>query len=184
MSKLRTTWRKGSRWQTTQVGHREIRDIANGSRGICARLEVNLDETDAAHRAGFDVVDVAAQSEEAFITIRDVGLNLLGRHTGVERSDHNDRNLDRWKQIHWHIRDRGNSHDDGNKANHQDEKRITDRKGGHKLLGALLVIRKIVGSKLRLYLFANLKRRKPPDDDPVSWLKSRSDLLRVSAGNS
>ena len=61
--------RQRSRWQSAQVGHGQIRDVADGGVSICARLKVDLDEADAGHRAGFDVVDVAAERKEALIAI-------------------------------------------------------------------------------------------------------------------
>jgi len=50
--------------------------------------------SEAAHagsRAGFAVVDIGAQSKEAFKSVRDVGLDLFRRHAVVEGRNDNHR---------------------------------------------------------------------------------------------
>ena len=72
--------------------------------GVGSGLEVNLDNADAEQGAGFHVVDAAGQGEEALQRIGDIGFDILRRHAGVERGDHDLGQIDRREQIDRHAR--------------------------------------------------------------------------------
>ena len=77
------------------------------------------------------MLDVAAQREEALETAGDVGLDLLRRHAGVERRDHNHGNIDRREQVDRHPGQAGDADDGDDQADDDDEIGIADRKAGH-----------------------------------------------------
>jgi hypothetical protein len=73
------------------------------------------------------VVDAAAERKEALVGVGDVGFDLLRRHTGVERGDNDDGDVDLGEKIDGHARYRRCAHDQNHEAEHQDEERILDR---------------------------------------------------------
>src|SRR5580698_5130907 len=149
-----------NRWQgpgrqTAQVGHREIRNVADCCGWIGARLEINLDEADTGHGARLDVIDVAAQREEALIAVRNVGLDLLRRHARVERGNDNHWNLNWRKEIDGHADNGSNAHHDDGQTDHKNEIGITDRKEGHGLFASLLWSALILDKVARSGLWSN-----------------------------
>ena len=48
-----------ARWQPPEIRHSKIRDVADRSIAVGARLEVDLDEADAGQRTRFNMVDPA-----------------------------------------------------------------------------------------------------------------------------
>ncbi len=125
--------RQRSRRQAAQLRHGKIRDRGHRGIGVGARLEVDADQAHARQRARFDVVDAAAQREEALEGIGDVGFDLFRRHAVVERGDHNDRNVDVGKKIDRHARDGRHADHRDDQANHDDEEGIANRETGHLL---------------------------------------------------
>src|SRR4029077_18212913 len=99
--------------------------------GVGSRLEVNLDQTHAGQRTGFDVIDVAPQREEALERVGDVRLDLFRRHSRVESRNHYHRNLDLRKQIHRHSNHGGHTDHRNYQANHDHEKRVLQSESRH-----------------------------------------------------
>ena len=77
------------------------------------------------------MINIAAECEETFVTVCDVGLDLLWRHARVEGRYDNDRNLNRWKEIYRHTRNCCNSDNHDDHARHENKERILDCKEGH-----------------------------------------------------
>ena len=68
--------RQRSRRQVAQVGHRQVGERGRRRVDVGARVEEDLDDAHAGQRARLDVLDVAAQREEALEAGRDVALDL------------------------------------------------------------------------------------------------------------
>ncbi len=134
--------RQRSLRQASQVGHGQVGNFTGGGIGVGTRLEVHLDQAHPGQGARFDVVDIAAQGEEAFKGIGDVGLDLLRRHAAIERGHHDHRNVDRRKKIDWHAIHRDHADHDDREAQHKNEERILDCKTRH---WRLLRIRAVAG---------------------------------------
>jgi hypothetical protein len=77
------------------------------------------------------MVDPAAKRKEPLVAVRNIRFNLLRRHSGIESRYHDYRDVNLGKEINWHIRNRGDTHDHNEQAHHQNEKGIFDRKGRH-----------------------------------------------------
>ncbi len=123
--------RQGAGGQPSQLRHRQVGNRADGRVRTGARLEIDLDQADAGQRARFDVVDAAAQREEALEGIGDVGFHFFWGHTGIKRGHDHHRNVDRGKQIYGHAC-HGHHPDHGHdQADHDDEEGILDGKARH-----------------------------------------------------
>ena len=124
--------RQRARRQALQIGQRQVGELRDIRIGVGSRLEEDLDDADAQQRARLHVVDAAGQREEALQRIGDVGLDVLGRHAGVERGDHDLRQIDGRKQIHRHARHAGDPDHRQRQADDDDEVRIANRKAWHR----------------------------------------------------
>ena len=167
--------------QPSQVSHRQVGDLADRRVRIGSRLEVNLDQADAGERSRLDVVDVAAQREEALEGVGDVAFDLLRRHAAVERGHHDDRNLDLRKQIDRHARHRGHADHDDDQAEHQNEERMLDGKTGHRPLLRSRSARCGKRFLLGLDQFARLIAAQVADDHSLAFVESAEDLDVVRA---
>ncbi len=123
--------RQGSWRKPAQVCHGEIGNVAECGVGIGAGLKINFDETDAGEGARFDVVDVAAKSEESLEGVGNVGFNLLRRHASVEGSNYDDRDVDLREQVHRHAHHGGDANHCDHQTDHDDEIRICQSKLRH-----------------------------------------------------
>src|SRR5208282_528922 len=121
-----STWR-----QTSKIGHRQVRDVAKSGIAIAPRLEVNLDQAYTRQRAGFDVVDVAAEGKKALERIGNVRLDLLRRHPCVKGRNHHHWNLDLREQIHRHPNHGRHAHDGDHQTKHDDEERVLQSESRH-----------------------------------------------------
>jgi hypothetical protein len=128
---LENDWRKRSWWKAPEVRHCKVRNITYGRIGICSRLKVDLDEADASERPGFNMIDPTSKSEEAFVTVRDVGFDLLWRHIRVKRSHYDHGNVDLRKEVDRHASNCGRTNNDDEQAHHQNEERILDCERRH-----------------------------------------------------
>ena len=70
-------------------------DACDRGVGIGARLEIDFDQAHPRQAARFDMVDAAAEGEEALETAGDVVFDLLGRHARIEGRDDHHGDLDR-----------------------------------------------------------------------------------------
>jgi len=86
--------RQCARRKSPQLCHRQIRDRGNSRISIRARLKVDSYQAHARQGSRFNVINAAAQCEEALERIRNVGFNLFWRHAVVKRSHNHNRNLD------------------------------------------------------------------------------------------
>ena len=123
--------RQRARGKAAQLRHREIGDGSHRRVRIGARLEVDLDDADAGKGARFDVLDAAAEREEAFEAAGDVGLDLLRRHAGIERGHDHHRDVHRREHVDGHAGETRHAHDRDEQADDDDEIWIADGKAGH-----------------------------------------------------
>ena len=123
--------RQGPGRQAPQLRHRQIGDGGDRRIRIGARLKVNLDHADAGERSRFDMLDAAAQREEALEAAGDVGLDLLRRHAGVEGGHHDHGNVHGREHIHRHPHQAADAHHRDDQADHHDEVRVLDGKPWH-----------------------------------------------------
>jgi hypothetical protein len=75
------------------------------------------------------MVDSTSQGEESFVTIRDVGFNLLRRHTRIKGRNDDDRDIHLRKEVYGHTghgRDADYHHEE---THHEDEEGILDGEG-------------------------------------------------------
>ena len=122
-----------ARGQAAQVGHGEIGDGAEVRVGVCAGLKVDFDEADPGQGTRLDVIHAAREREKALKGIGDIGFDLLRGHAGIEGGDHNDRDIDRRKQVDGHANERDRADDGDHQAANDDEKGVANRKTGHQL---------------------------------------------------
>ena len=122
---------QGAGGKPPQLRHGEVRDGSDGGIGVRAGLEVDFDYADAGKGAGFDVLDTAAKSEEALETAGDIGLDLFGRHAGVESGHDDDRDVHGGEHIDRHAQQAGGAKDSDEEADDDDEIRVPDREAGH-----------------------------------------------------
>ncbi len=123
--------RQRTRRQSSQIGHGEIGNRTEVGVGVSPGLEIDLDQADARQRSRFDVIDSAAQREETFERIGDVGFNLLRRHSGVERRHHHHGNVDGGKEVDGHAHQRHCADDCHHQTRDNDEERVFNGKSGH-----------------------------------------------------
>ena len=158
--------------QAAQLRHGQVGDGGDSRIGIGARLEVDLDDADAGQRARFDVLDAAAQREEAFEAAGDVGFDLLRRHAGIERRHHHHRNVHRREHVHRHARQAGDADHGDDQADHDDEVGIADGEAGHSLLlgGGVMV------GDLGLHFLARLQAGAAADHHQVAFVQAGADF--------
>ena len=99
---------------------------------ICSRLEIDLDDADAVQRAGFHVVDAAAQGEKAFEMPGNIVFDLFGRHAVVKRRHQHNRNVDGGEKIDRHLHNARNSQHAHDQAKYDDEIGIKNCELGHR----------------------------------------------------
>src|SRR5581483_6509797 len=129
--KLQNHRRQGSRRQPAQLGHGQVGNGCDVGIGVSPWLEVNLDDTHSGQRARLDVLDTRAQGEEPLEPAGDIGFDLLGGHAGIERRDHDYRDVHRWKHVHRHLNKAAHSDHPDNEADNNNEVGITNGKSGH-----------------------------------------------------
>src|SRR5262249_6643141 len=128
---LQHHWGQCPRRQPPQVGHRQVRDHGHRGVGVRAGLEVDLEQADAGQGTRLDVLDAAAEGEEALEAARDVDLDLLWWHARVEGGDDDDGDADGWEHVDGHASQAGGADDRDDQADDDDEVRIPDSKPRH-----------------------------------------------------
>ena len=124
-------WRQGPRRQSLEIGECEIGQLRHVRVRVCAGLEVYLDDAYAQQRPGLTVVHSASLREPAFQGIGDIDLDILRRHSGVERRYHHDREIYRREKV-LRRADNGEAAEDYQReAQHHDEVGIANGKARH-----------------------------------------------------
>ena len=126
--KLQNHGRQRSRRQPPQLRHRQVGDGGDGGIGIGPGLEIHLDDADARQRARLDMLNAAAQREEALEAAGDVGFDLFRRHSGIERGHHHHGDVHRRKHIHGHASQAADADHRDHQADHDDQIRGSDGK--------------------------------------------------------
>src|SRR3954452_23359840 len=116
--------REGAGRQSTKVHHSQIRNVADGSIGIYARLEEDLNQTYAGQRARFDVIDAASKRKEPFVAVGDIGFDLLRWHARVEGGNNNNRYVDLREEVDRHAKQCCYAHHNDDETGHQDKEWI------------------------------------------------------------
>ena len=124
------------------------------------------------------MIDAASQREKALQRIGDVGLDILRRHAGIERRNHHFGKIDGGEQVHWHLREAGDTDHHQGQTDHDDEVRITNGKAGHSLTssgGLFLLFLTLVlhqADGLRMHLLARLQAAAVADNHLVTLVKT------------
>ena len=117
--------------EAAQVSHGKVGNIGDVGIGIGAGLKIDFDQAHAGHGAGFHVIDAAAESEESFESIGDVGFDLFRGHAVIKRGDEDNRDIDGRKHVDWHLREAGDSQDTNEKADDDGEVGMANRESWH-----------------------------------------------------
>src|SRR5258708_33867151 len=135
-------------------------------------MEVHPDDAHAGQGSGFDVVDAAAHREEALKTARDIGFDLLRRHSVVKRRNHYHRDVHRWEHVHRHPDEAGDTDNSDNQADDDDEIGRPDREPRHLLT--------FLGSAdrrdFRVHLLSAVQTGAVADHHQISFRQSGANL--------
>jgi len=114
-----------------QVRHRQVTQRGRRRAQVNAGVEEDLDYADPGQRPRLDMLDLAAQGEEALESRANVAFHLQRGHPGIKRGHHDGRNVQRWKHVHRHPRERVEAEDSDDQRPDDYRVRVAKRKRRH-----------------------------------------------------